>query len=138
VGAKRNRLMKEAKGEYIAYIDDDDKISTEYFPQVLAGCNKGVDCCSLIGTFYKDGFFSNTFEHSLRYTEWTDRDGLLVRPPNHLNTVKRDHALSIGFADLSYGEDRDYALRMLDAGILMREHRVTKPIYRYCYNSGKI
>ena len=40
IGAKRNQLVKRSKGEYIAFIDDDDLVSFDYVSKILKAIEK--------------------------------------------------------------------------------------------------
>jgi glycosyltransferase involved in cell wall biosynthesis len=138
VGVKRQELLEEAKGEYVAYIDDDDKISAEYFKLVLSGCSTEPDCCSLLGLYYVNGVYNTKFEHSVNYRVWEQRaNGLYARPPNHLNAIRRKVALQIGFADMRCGEDQDFSERLCASGLIRSEYRIKAPIYKYLYSEVK-
>jgi len=43
IGAKRNALLKIAKGDYICYIDDDDDITDDFIEYCLEGIETGKD-----------------------------------------------------------------------------------------------
>jgi len=36
IGAKRNQLLHRAKGDYVAFVDDDDLVSSDYVNKVLS------------------------------------------------------------------------------------------------------
>ena len=48
-GAKRNLLLKKARGDYICFIDDDDRVSKDYIVKILEAIKSNPDCCSLEG-----------------------------------------------------------------------------------------
>src|SRR4051812_3098539 len=49
VGQKRNILMNRAKGEWVCYIDDDDRVPPYYIEEIMKGLETDPDCCSLLG-----------------------------------------------------------------------------------------
>lgn len=137
IGEKRNRMVGQATGDYISFIDDDDVISNHYIPQIMEGINKGVDCCGLTGLYKPDNGKEQIFIHSIQYKEFFERDGILYRCPNHLNAVKREHALKCPFPHWERSEDSNYAFQLRDAGLLKSEHMITDIIYTYEYVSDK-
>jgi glycosyltransferase involved in cell wall biosynthesis len=129
IGQKRNELLEQAAGDYIAFIDDDDLVADDYVEKVLAAVATGPDCCGMEGIITLDGKDPRRFIHSLRYREWFERDGVYYRNPNHLSPVKRELALKIGFPEKNYWEDRDYSARLLP--LFHREVYIDGPIYYY-------
>ncbi len=110
-GAKRNRLLKKAKGDYIAFIDDDDMVSVNYVVKILEALKTDPDCCSLEGLLFRPNQ-RYPFYHTIECTGWYQKDGKYYRTPNHLNTVKRELALQTGFLEINRGEDVDYSTRL--------------------------
>jgi glycosyltransferase involved in cell wall biosynthesis len=119
VGAKRQRLLEKARGHFIAFIDDDDRISNHYVSRVvdaIAG-DPTADCASLLGIITTYGPISmagpTLFEHSIKYDRWFTGQDRFCRCPNHCNAVKRDIALRVGFNGAkNIGEDSEYSLRL--------------------------
>ena len=139
VGEKRNRLLDKAKGDYIAFVDDDDTISTKYVDLVLEAIKKKPDVVGMVGAYYENGNFQAFFKHSIEYKSWNDNSEgkcKYTRPPNHLNPVKRDLALSIKFPSINIEEDRDYSMRLKD--LLKTESMIPIPIYMYNYSTVKV
>ena len=147
-GAKRNILLKRARGDYICFVDDDDKVSYDYVAKILEAVESNPDCCSLVGLLIRnlnrktlrrmrrrrekvslDEIQSNLFIHSLKYKEWFEKDGVYYRCPNHLNVVKRELALQVGFSDVSQSEDRAYSLKLFP--LLKTESVIEGIIYYY-------
>ena len=140
IGKKRNVLLNKSTKDYICFIDDDDLVSDTYVADVLQALESRPDCCSLSGIYTVDGKNPTEFRHSLKYLAWdtiTEKGKqVYVRPPNHLNVVKREIALSVLFNDsLSNGEDRDYSDRM--RGHLKTESIINNVLYYYLYLNVK-
>lgn len=143
IGTKRNRLLQSAKGEYVAFIDDDDLVSLDYFKLLFEGIEKGVDCCSLKGIITEDGQNPLLFEHSIRYPMYrTIADSVhgevrYERYPNHLNCIKASIAKQFRFPEKNHGEDTDWATQIYNSGLLKTEHYIPEVIYYYEYRSKK-
>lgn len=137
IGEKRNCMMAQATGKYVCFIDDDDLVSEDYIKLIMEGIVNDVDCCGLTGLYKPDNAKQQTFIHSNKYTEFFEKDGILIRCPNHLNTIKREHALKCPFPPWDRSEDSHYAFQLRDKGLLKTEHSIDKIIYFYEYVSDK-
>ena len=112
IGAKREALKNQASGDYIVYVDDDDRISRYYVRNILEAIQTNPDTVGIKGFQTSDLKDMKYFECSLRNKDnkWSDtKNGLLVKPTNHINPVKREIALKCPFPDLYYGEDKFYS-----------------------------
>lgn len=137
IGYKRNQLLQKATGQYIAFIDSDDRISSDYIEQVMEGIKKGVDCCSLMGLISFDGKNSKPFEHSIKNDRYWEDDKKYYRYPNHLNCIKADIAKRFTFPETMHGEDTDWATQLHKSGLLKTEHEILDTIYYYDYRTNK-
>lgn len=134
-GAKRNQLLDMSTGDYIAFIDDDDKVSPDYIEKILLAIEKKPDVVGMKLVQYTDGkLYGNTI-HSIAYKEWKNIPNgdtwFFERCPNHLNPVKREHALKARFPDKILGEDQDYSYKL--RGMLLTEVMIETPIYFYWF-----
>jgi len=148
IGKKRNILLKKAAGDYICFVDDDDKVSWDYIAKILQAIKSNPDCCSLTGLLGRkitsrmlrrmrrrgekasiNGTQNNIFIHSLAHKEWFEEKGVYYRCPNHLNTVKRELACQVGFPDVNQGEDKAYSLKLFP--LLKTESNIEGIIYFY-------
>lgn len=142
IGAKRNRLMEMATGEYVAYIDDDDEIGTDYFAKVLEAIERDEpDVIGLMGVMRwmknRTRSVNYRFYHTIENNRWFRSKRGYERPPNHLNPIRRDIASRFEFKDISHGEDQDWSERIAESGLLKKEVMVTAPIYYYNFNPYK-
>lgn len=112
VGQKRNDLLALAQGTYVVFVDDDDEVTDDYVSLILKGVNSGADVvnfgvnCSVNGSKYKRVYYD------ARYAGDTDHTDHYKRMVNHIMCVKRELALQVGFPDINFSEDADYAKRL--------------------------
>ena len=128
IGTKRNKLLHRAQGDYVAFVDDDDVVSSDYINKILKAMSTLPDCCSLTGEIVHHGR-KNAFIHSIEYDRWYEKDGVYYRHPNHLNAIKRELTLQIGFPEKNHGEDHDFSKQILP--LLKTEARIDGIIYYY-------
>lgn len=137
IGRKRNDLVARVNAKYFCFIDDDDRVSSNYIDLLMTGIHKDVDCCSLTGEITWDGQNPKPFIHSLQYQSYFEDDRAFYRYPNHLNAVKTEIGKRFPFPEKNHGEDTDYATAMFKAGVLKTEHEIKQTIYYYDYRSKK-
>lgn len=143
VGEKRNKLIAKCRGEYIAFIDDDDMVSDNYVELILNAIEKSnPDVIGMHLLMTVDGQNEERTYHSLKYDHWydepdPDREGKrrYFRNPNHLNPVKREYAIKVKFPTIDVGEDKEYSKMLLQ--YLKTEEYIEQPIYHYEYRSNK-
>lgn len=129
IGQKRNELLNAASGEYVVFVDD-DMVSDDYLYQILKAIQyKKTDCYGIIGYILNKNKTKKRFIHSLRYKEWFEDENAYYRCPNHLNPIKRELALAVGFRNISQGEDHDFSKRIQP--LLKTEIFIPKPLYFY-------
>jgi glycosyltransferase involved in cell wall biosynthesis len=136
IGVKRQEMLEKAQGEYVCFIDDDDRIDPGYIAKILGALERKPDCvCFKVLCEFQGGDKSAVI--STKYTGWYDNvDGFdYVRCPNHLAVIKREHALKIGFNDMVRGEDADFSMRLRDAGLLKKEVFINEYLYIYVKRS---
>lgn len=141
VGVKRQKLLERAKGKYVVFIDSDDKVSDDYLSEILQAASQEPDVITFNGWVETNGANRESFKISkdlpyitIQYA-FGKREHL--RYPNHIVPVKREIALLIGFRDMRFAEDFDYAKRLKESGLLKKEVYIQKDLYYYLYNSKK-
>jgi len=127
-GKKRNKLLRRANGDYVAFVDDDDVVSINYVSKILWALQENPDCCSLQGLLIRENV-EYSFFHSLKYKKWFKKRGIYYRSPNHLNAIKRELALQVRFPNKNEGEDRDFSFRVRP--LLKTEVVISGVLYYY-------
>lgn len=133
VGQKRNYLKQLASGEYLCYIDDDDRVSGDYLPSIINAMGSGADAITFRGE-YRDGE-SVTDWMITTANGFTDTHTMLYRKPNHLSPVKRDIYLQCDFTLKNYGEDSDYSDQINK--LIKTEYHIPKKLYFYDFAINK-
>lgn len=136
IGAKRQRLLENAQGEYVAFIDDDDMVSSDYLSSILFALESKPDVVGFMGWITTNGRNKTNFKIS-KDCGYTKTGKGYERFNNHLSPVKREIALQIGYKDISFGEDYDYALRLTNSGLIKTERFIAKALYYYQYVTQK-
>ena len=132
-GTKRNLLVARAKGTYCCFVDDDDKITPNYFKVIEEAIHSGTDYDSIAfnGRYYVNFAFDKPFFHAMKYEEWSQGDKGYYRPPNHLNPIKTYIVKQIQFKNISTGEDHDFSNKLLAVKLVKREYIHDKVQYLY-------
>lgn len=133
LGAKRNELMDAARGRFLVFVDDDDRVSPDYIQLILAAIreNPDADCISYAGEIRFRGRHPRKLVHSIKYTDWRECGGEYVRPPCHITPIRSDIARRNRFAAVDYSEDMEWALRMSRNGSLRQEVLLDSVLYYY-------
>jgi hypothetical protein len=138
IGVKRQRMVENSTGQYVAFVDDDDMISADYVSRILPCLAKSPDCVGITMHVKIDGRDwspSPIFKHSLQFRfnyHWQGQD----RTPHHLCPLKREMALKSRFSDKMWGEDYDFAMGLLPH-LKTEEWSGDDPLYFYEYLSKK-
>ena len=138
IGAKRNKLLLESKGEYVCFIDDDDDISDNYVSEILKAIESKPDAIGFKIMCDMEGK-KEIAASSIKY-DWSDnKDGFrYVRSIYHKTPVKRETALKCMFPDKSFGEDYEYSMRLkphLKSEVFINEFLY---FYNYKYENPKV
>lgn len=139
VGAKRQKLLLRAKGDYVAYFDSDDWPATYYVEEILKALEKKPDCVGFLIHMTTNNKNPQICCHSLKYKVWkgdgkTKIDGYdYVRNVTHFNPVRKDLALKIGFQDKRFGEDRLYSDAVTQ--LCKTEVFINKKLFHYRYSN---
>jgi hypothetical protein len=132
LGHIRQSLVEAAEGEYISFVDDDDRVP-EYYVSEMLPLLDGVDYIGFrMQAYLNDVPYKPTF-HSLRYQGWSeDADGF-YRDTSHLNPVRTALARQCDFRRTDPPEDVAWADQM--RALAITEHYIDRVMYHY-YSSS--
>lgn len=119
IGKKRNDMLANASGEYVAFIDDDDWVSENYVEKILKATDSKPDVVGFNSIITFNGKTPRRVEITMKHKNWSHKVGTIngtsqpityYRCPNHLTPVKKSIALKILFPELNDQEDKFYSL----------------------------
>jgi len=105
IGAKRQALLDIARGEYIAFVDDDDDIEPDYVSEILLAIQQGPDVITFKQNSYYNGAFSKVVFGLNNRDEPFQPNGITLRAPWHVCVWKRELVKTCQFGESNYGED---------------------------------
>jgi glycosyltransferase involved in cell wall biosynthesis len=136
IGAKRQRLLERATGEFVVGIDSDDSIDSDYLQEIIAAIikNPNTDHVGFLEFCTIDGVSSKSI-FSIRYKVWDEgKDGYdHIRCANPKSVIRRTKALQAGYPNERYGEDRIFSEAVTP--LLESEVFIEKYLYQYIHNS---
>lgn len=119
IGAKRQALVDIARGEYIAFVDDDDDISDDYVAQLLSAIESRADVITFRQRVIYNGL-QGTVEFGINHQDAPFiPDQVTLRAPWHVCAWKRSKVATCQFGESNYGEDITWcrqARRRVDTG----------------------
>ena len=132
IGLKRDALVQSCKGAYLAFVDDDDDISSDYIDEMLKGCNTGKD----IVCFRQGATISGmqaVIDFSIKNVNREFRPNEVVqRRPFHVCGIRSDIAKRHRFPDVGYSEDWHWMERVLKE--IKTEYKIDKMLHFYTYS----
>lgn len=134
VGDKRNAMVRMARGKYVVFVDDDDRVEPDYIAELLRCTEGDPDVIVFHAMVSINGASPRACEYDIRFERDENLPGGYQRLPNHLMAVRRVLALACPFPSKQKGEDSDYAMRLKPS--LKRQNRVGKALYHYDYSDA--
>lgn len=134
IGEKRDGLLRLARGEYVAFVDDDDSIAPDYFAEILPACAQGPD----VVTFRQEATVNaavSEIEFRLgQPNEPFNPGGLTRRNAWHVCAWRRALAICSHFPATNYGEDWSFAAPLCALPGL-REVHIPKVLHFYRHSA---
>ena len=136
IGAKRDRLMRTARGKYVAFVDDDDAILPGYVAEILAAiASQAPDVVTFLQAASVDGQLS-TIEFRLgQENEPFNPGGYTKRNAWHICAWRRDLAILSQFPAMNYGEDWAWAAPLCALPDLGSVH-IPLILHRYTHSAA--
>ncbi len=131
-GSKRQDLLNLAQGEYLTFVDDDDRVTEDYVSSIMEAieANPGIDCivyntiCRVNGGPPKLCKYGIEFEYGdiLDGKEWRGK-------PAHTMVWRSAIAKAHKFFDIMHGEDINWVKRAYKD--IVTQHRIDRVLYHY-------
>lgn len=135
LGEKRNVMVDAARGRYVQFVDDDDRVADDMIRAVLAAIDAdGPDVVTFLASVSLNGDPPKPCSYRLRWLRDQNTAAEYRRLPNHLCAVRRDLALQAPYPALPYREDSGYS--KLLRPLLRTEHHIDQVLYHYDYNAA--
>lgn len=105
IGAKRQALVDIARGQYIAFVDDDDDVTPEYIPQLLKAIEQKPDIITFQQKAIYNGLISTVHFRLKNQDSIFNPSGITERGAWHVCAWRRDLVDGCMFSESNYGED---------------------------------
>jgi len=132
IGKKRQEMINLAQGEYIVFIDDDDRISDDYISQIMITLseNPDTDCVVFDSICRVNGGINKLCKYGIEFEYGDINDGLEWRgKPAHTMVYVASIVKQHQYTDMTNGEDYDWVKRAyLD---IKNQARIDKVLYYY-------
>lgn len=144
IGEKRNTLLRMAKGRYIVFVDDDDRISDDYVREIISAIdlNYGADCivydmlCVINGCRKIHSKFGIEYEYT-KMAPWTPENCSVKNEiaeqwfgkPSHNMVWSSEIAKSCTFPLINAGEDFAWVTQAWPQ--IKKQVRIDKILYYY-------
>ena len=164
-GAKRQSLLQQARGNYVACVDDDDELHANYAKLLLDGCATGADVVTFNLEFVRRGGTSppaTIAPASRPHRQSPFRNVRQSRPAavaprnevwrfglapdarsagrmaaNHLCAWRRALAQRVAWCPvLGYADDQLWYKPLLASGLVKTEHHIDENLYRYLFDQA--
>lgn len=140
-GEKRNRLIDLAKGDFLAMVDDDDMLSPDYVPEIMAAIDRDPETDVIV--FNSDMFVRGKLFATTRWgLEYDAKDEIesktLYRPACHFCCWRREFIKDVRFSDDYRGSDAVWINRLTqkihDHDLAVKQQRIDQSLYSYMVN----
>ena len=134
VGEKRDALLRMARGQYVAYVDDDDDVSDDYVAELLKAAREGPDVIT-----FNQHCTVNAVQFEVQFklgnpNEAPNGVGTIKRNAWHVCAWRRTLAIQSRFPASNYGEDWAFAAPLCALPGL-REVHIPKVLHYYRHSS---
>lgn len=131
-GAKMQSMIDIAQGEYVCFVDDDDRVSNDYVSSFREAMEENRDCIGFMAQYSHNGFPGKNVKYSRETLVWNEDATTYYRNPQHLTPIKRGLVKRVPWEG-HYGADHTWSHRMTKLGIIRTETFVPKILYYYDY-----
>ena len=137
LGVKRNALLHTATADYIASVDDDDRVTGDYLCSLLEAAASDPDVVTFQARRSVDGHLAQRIVYDLWQPSTPDEHSdVVLMPANHVCCWTREIAqLARHGDDLPYGSDQVWWKTLLVAKAAATQKRVPRVLYHYRFQT---
>jgi glycosyltransferase involved in cell wall biosynthesis len=132
IGRKRQEMVNLSQGEYIVFIDDDDRISEDYISQIMKKLaeNPDTDCVVFDSICRVNGGIEKLCKYGIEFEYGNINNGLEWRgKPAHTMVYASSIVKKHQYSNMGHGEDCEWVKRAcLD---IKNQTRIDKVLYYY-------
>ncbi len=133
IGKKRQKLVSEATGKYLCFLDDDESISPNYVETLLRLCNCDLDVCTFRSIIKLDSAWGMVDMRLVYKTnDQFSPEYIMRRPPWHICPVRSEFAKLYEFEDINNAEDYAWFEKVLTH--CTTEAHTDKILFQYNHN----
>lgn len=141
-GEKRNHLVKIARGNYLTFVDDDDRVTSNYIDAILNACRQTPAPQVIVYDVWVSGYMKShglpdrrcSYDINFQNVNLADR---YERKPNHLMVWRSEIAKSVQFPHVTRGEDTAWADRIFSRYQNLRQYRIPLTLYYYDFDANR-
>lgn len=136
IGAKRNRCVNIAQGDYIAFVDDDDTVSDNYVAKILMAIEQEPDvvCFDALHTY--NGENPKPVYYDIKHQKDLNLPDEFIRFPNHLMAWSRPLLGVSPYDNVAIGEDQRFAAFMRK-NFELTQVKIDEVLYHYDFRQDK-
>lgn len=134
IGAKRQALVDIARGQYIAFCDDDDDVSDDYVSSLLAAAETGADVITFRQRAIYNGLESEVHFGARNPDGQFNPGGITLRAPWHVCAWRREVVAGCLFGESNYGEDLVWCQQARKR--IRTAHHIDKVLHTYRHDAA--
>ncbi|MHC5058259.1 MAG: glycosyltransferase [Planctomycetota bacterium] len=129
---KRNTIIGAAKGQFVAFVDDDDRVEPDYCAALLEAIQGQPNADVVVFDVEVHGAKATSYRcrYGVEYQD-EERDGMAFRRPNHVMCWRTDLARSIPYRDVPL-EDSVWSREAVSR--ITYQARVDRVLYHYDFD----
>ena len=135
IGEKRQALLGQARGLYLAFCDDDDAVSEDYIAHLFAAAGRGQDVITFRQHAVWNGAESEVHFSINHRDEAFTPGGVTKRRPWHICAWRADLAKRGIFTSKMWGEDADWVNQV--APLARSESHIKKVLHFYRHEDSE-
>jgi len=148
IGEKCNKLLSQAKGEYVVFIGDDDKVASTYVKDLTKVTRdpygkdkKKYSCITFNCKITTDGENPKKQIYHVDNKHYKNTQEAELRPPGMITPILRSIAIKIPFETREREKDRGvgqkWSMDLVNSQLLKTSIHIDKYLYFYRYSNKK-